>query len=292
MSPYQLEFPLTPMEAAEARERHAANGHESLVIGGGTLAMPALSQGGARPTHVIDLGLMGCREIALTTSKITVGAMVSYQQLILSPVIRRELPILHAMASGITGGIQIRNQGTLGGAACAARPQSDAPAVLVALGAQITLLSSSGTRAVSAEKFFQGAGSTALAPDEILLDMKFSLKNVSGRPYGYYKLKFAESSWPVVTAACLLSPEPSDVAPSIDLVIGGVSDVPLFVHLSNVSFDEPARDLISRAVADRIQTLPLHRRWSDIRAGTEYRTQVAGHIAYRAFLQSQESKGK
>lgn len=292
MSPYQLEFPLTPMEAAEALERHAANGDESLVIGGGTLTMPALSHGSAKPAHVIDLGLMGSREIELTASEITVGAMVTYQQLILSSIIRRELPILHAMASGITGGIQIRNQGTLGGAACAARPQSDAPAVLVALGAQMTLLSSSGTRAVSAEEFFQGAGSTALAPDEILLGMTFPLVGFAGRPSGYYKLKFGESSWPVVTAACLLSPEAGAIAPSIDLVIGGVSNVPLFVHLQTASFDDSGRELITHAVCKRIEALAPDRRWSDIRAGTEYRAQVAGDIAYRAFLQAQESKGK
>jgi carbon-monoxide dehydrogenase medium subunit len=289
---FRVEYPCSASGAADALLWATELGGKTLVIGGGTLAVPMLSQGIMRPTHVIDLGRVGADKIEVSSARIRIGSMVSYQQLITTAAVAHHMPLLHRMATGITGGIQIRNQGTLGGAACAARPQSDAPAVLVGLGAQMTLLSQRGTRVVPAHEFFQGAERTALAPDELLLDMTFPLAPIADRPAGYYKLKFAESSWPVVTAACLLSLEASDIRRSIDIVIGGVSDVPLSLHLQNTSFGNPDRELITHAVSRRIQALAPDRRWSDIRAGADYRAHVAGEIAYRAVQLAQDTKGK
>lgn len=292
MNAVHVEYPCSPGAAAEALLWARQRGGQSLVVGGGTLTVAMLAQGILNPTHIVDLGRANLDGIDVSSKLLSIGSMVSYQKLITSPEVAELLPLLHRMANGITGGIQIRNQGTLGGAACAARPFSDAPAVLVALGAHMRLISHRGTRIVPAGDFFKKAEATALAADEILLDMRFPLHNPGVRSSGYQKLKFAESSWPVVTAACLFTHGLLDVPAALEITIGGVGDTPLSVNLSSTSADELNHAVIVRAVDEVVRNLPPERRWSDLRAGTEYRAQVAGEIAFRAFLQAQESKGK
>lgn len=290
MSMREVEFPRSAVEAARSLQRHLSDGRATLVIGGGTLTVPSLSQGYTTPSRIIDLGRIGAHEITLSTTEIHVGALVTYQQLILSPIIRRELRILHLMASGITGGIQIRNQGTLGGAACAARPHSDAPAVLTALGAQMIVQSSVAQRRVASADFFVGAERNAMCDAEILSGICFPRKSYGMRT-AYYKLKFAESSWPVVTASCLLPPSDTDGSQTRGLlVLGGLATVPVVVPIQRREqhFDEHAA---IAAVRDAVETLPPENLWSDLRAPSDYRRQVAPEIARRALRLAQTAAG-
>jgi carbon-monoxide dehydrogenase medium subunit len=284
----RVTFPESPAEAATTLLRIAEQAGRPLVIGGGTLAVPWLTQGLTEPTDVVDLGRVGTDRIEESAGMVRIGATVTYQQLIASPVVAARLPLLHSMASGITGGIQIRNLGTLGGAACAARPYSDAPAVLVALQVEMIVEGPAGTRSVPAEDFFRGPQRPALTLTEVLVAMVVP-ESVLGRPSGYYKLKFAESSWPVATAACLYRRRGAEEG--CDLVLGGVGDVPLAVPLRQVGHEELDRDLVSRAVADRLEELRPDRLWADVRADSDYRRRVAGEIGYRAVYRALQSRG-
>ncbi|GAA3543925.1 FAD binding domain-containing protein [Amycolatopsis ultiminotia] len=278
MSRFTVEYPTTAEETTRLLEA------ETVIVGGGTLTVPALVRGELTAHRVLDLGRLGIDRITADGTGIHLGAMVSYQQLITSELITTRLPLLHRMASGITGGIQIRNQGTVGGAACAARPNSDVPAVLTALRTVLSLSSRSGTRRVPAGEFFLGAGRGDLRPGEFLSGLAIDVLPPQWTT-GYYKLKFAESSWPVVTAACVLgpagSPDPGEV------VLGAVADTPLRIVLEGVERAE-----VEHAVADRVAALPEHRRWSDVRAGSGYRTRVCAEIACRAVRRALAARGE
>lgn len=267
-------FARSAAEAAVVLARIVADGGKPLLVGGGTLCVPALVRGEVPATDVVDLGRAGLDlvEDEPDGPGLRLGALVTYQQLITSPAVRDGLPVLHRMASGITGGIQIRHQGTLGGSLCAARPQSDAPAVLVALGAEVTVRSAAGSRTVTAADFLTGPGAPGLAPDELVTDLRIPLRP---RGAGYVKHKFAESSWPVVTAAAVL-PE--------RVVLGGVAGTPLTVPLTATG--EAA---VRAAVVDRLAALPVERRWSDVRAPWDYRQRVAPDIAVRAVRLAEEA---
>jgi aerobic carbon-monoxide dehydrogenase medium subunit len=286
---FRAAFPRSPAEAAALLRQVADHGGRPLIVGGGTLTVPMLGRDELTATHVVDLGRIGADQITESAAGIRLGAMTSYQQLISSRVIAEKLPLLHRMASGITGGIQIRGQGTLGGSACAARPASDAPAVLVALRARMVLRSAAGPRQVAADDFFLAAQRPDVRAGEFLLELDVP-PDVAGRAAGYYKLKFGESSWPVVTAACLL-PSPGCPRAPADLVLGGVGDVPVRVPLPVRLDGDVGRDTISRAVTDRISSLPAEHRWSDLRAGSGYRFRVAGEVAYRAIRRALSARG-
>jgi carbon-monoxide dehydrogenase medium subunit len=283
----RVTFPGSPADAVAVLVRVAEHGGRALVIGGGTLAVPWLSQGQVAPTDVVDLGRLATDRIEESADTVRIGATVSYQQLIESPVVADRLPLLHRMASGITGGIQIRNLATLGGAACAARPYSDAPGVLAALQVNMAVEGPTGTRSVPAQEFFLGPERSALSATEVLVGMAVP-GTVLDRPSGYYKLKLGESSWPVVTAACLLPRGTRQ--PGCDLVLGGVGDVPLVVPLPWVDAADLDRAGVSRAVAERVEALPAERLWGDVRADRDYRRRVAGEVAYRAVRRAVESR--
>src|SRR6185436_14623570 len=69
------------------------------------------------------------------------------------------------------GHAQIRARGTLGGSLAHGDPAAELPAVMVALGARLTLRSARGRRTVAAENFFLSSLATALAPDELLTEI-------------------------------------------------------------------------------------------------------------------------
>jgi carbon-monoxide dehydrogenase medium subunit len=78
------------------------------------------------------------------------------------------VPLL-AQATPLIGHFQIRNRGTVGGSLAHADPASEWCLVAVTLGAEFTPISDRGTRSIRASDWFRGLMTTALRPDELLL---------------------------------------------------------------------------------------------------------------------------
>ena len=180
------------------------------------------------------------------------------------------------MASQITGGPQIRNQATIGGTACYANPSSDGPACLTALDARFQLASTSGVREVPAQEFFVGAFRTARRKDELLVRIIIP-RLPDGTRVGYDKLKICESSWPIVTASCLLIPQSAGDAICARVAIGAASPAP--VVLADALLEISAVDPVS--LGHSAASL-IGEEWADELAGPGYRRQVAPIIARRA----------
>ena len=73
----------------------------------------------------------------------------------------------------LIGHFQIRNRGTLGGSVAHADPAGEYPAVALALDAVMEVASIRGRRLIAAREFFTGFWSTAMAPDELLVSVRF-----------------------------------------------------------------------------------------------------------------------
>jgi carbon-monoxide dehydrogenase medium subunit len=254
-------------------------GRQSMILAGGTWAVPAMNRGDACPAVVVDLRRTGLGGITLTGSTVRVGATCTYADLLASDVVARHLPLLTAMAAGVTGGRQIHNQGTLGGSIAAARPGSDAPAVAVTLVGRVVVASPDGERRIEARDFFRGPARTALGDTDLLVALEFP--SAAGLRAGYMKLKHGHSSSPIVTAAVLLGPADEDSWARVTL--GGLAGTPVVVH------DAPARPPLTEAeigeaagrVADSIPDL-----WTDVLAPASYRRAVAPVLAIRAWREA------
>jgi carbon-monoxide dehydrogenase medium subunit len=126
----------------------------------------------ARPGHVIDINRLG--DLAAVTpgsdGGLSIGALVRQRVLERSEAVRERCPLI-AQALPFVGHPQIRARGTLGGSLAHADPAAELPAVMVALGARLTLQRAGGRRTVAAEDFFRAALATALGADELLTEI-------------------------------------------------------------------------------------------------------------------------
>ena len=260
-----------PDDIREACALLAERGEDAAVLGGGTWLVPLMTRGERLVSDVVDLRRLGLGAIAESDGHLAVGARVTYADVVASDVVRRRAPLLHMAATGVTGGRQIHNLGTIGGSACYAFPSSDVPACLVALGARMRIEGPDGGREVGAEEFFVDAFRSALRPGEILTAVAMP---VVERGVGYHKLKLTEGSWPIATAAAVAG----DGAGGANVTLGGVARTPLRI-------DGADADRLDAIVAERV-TDP----WDDDLAPGWYRQSVAAAIARRALEQAMEGR--
>jgi CO/xanthine dehydrogenase FAD-binding subunit len=139
------------------------------VIAGGTDFYPARV---GRPLYdrdiacVLDLtGLPELRGIREEARQFRIGALTSWTEIAEAPL-PAQFFCLQAAAREV-GGRQIQNRGTLGGNLCNASPAADGVPALLALGAEVELLSRAGRRSLALSEFILGPRKIALRPDEI-----------------------------------------------------------------------------------------------------------------------------
>lgn len=254
-----------------------------VVLGGGTMLIPDMTHGRTHADEVVDLARANLSGIRMEGGEVVVGATTTYSDVLADDRAAELTPLLCTMAGGVTGGPQIRNKGTIGGSAAYANPCSEVPACLVALGARMRLVSARGTREVAAEEFYTGAFATVRRADEVLAAIV--LPAPTGLPVGYTKLKLAESSWPIVTAACV--PRPGG---ALRVAVGAVAATPLLLDLEPP--DRGADDPAWRAHVRRVVEAAAPEPWSDVLADGAYRRRVAPVIVARTVAKALAAGGE
>jgi CO/xanthine dehydrogenase FAD-binding subunit len=156
-------------EALAAKADHP----EAVPIAGGTDLMVDLNFDRRRPEWLMDLTRVSeLREWRKENGTIFLGAGVTYSRII------RELPQCRPLveASRAVGSPQIRNRGTVGGNLGTASPAGDALPVLAAYDAEVVLVRTGRqTRVVSWEQFMTGPKKTSIAPDELILGVRWTV---------------------------------------------------------------------------------------------------------------------
>ncbi|WP_296185616.1 FAD binding domain-containing protein [Pseudomonas sp. UBA1879] len=271
--PFHYHAPLTLTAAADLL---GALADDAVVLGGGTMLVPAMSANQVRPANVIGLSALKLDHITRRAGYVYIGAMTTYAQLLASADIAHSLPLLRLMADGITGGPSIWNQGTLGGSAAYANPASDAPACLVALQASFELLSTEGVRTLPARDFYLGAFRTARRSTELLIGIRVPVQDAACASH-YDKHKSCASSWPIVTVASFIHPGPQA---QVRLAVGGAAACPVYqarqvdraeLHPSAAWID----DLAASVVAG------VGEGWSDELADGAYRRAITAAVVRR-----------
>jgi carbon-monoxide dehydrogenase medium subunit len=162
-----------PKNLADAVGLLSAGDHDVKILAGGQSLVPLLNLRLVRPAVLVDLnGVPGLDGIAAgPTGGLTIGALVRHAALAQAPLVRLRAPLL-AEAARHVGHAAIRHRGTLGGSLAHADPAAELPAALVALEAEFVVQGPRGKRTVPASRFFLGLMTTALAPDEILTEIR------------------------------------------------------------------------------------------------------------------------
>jgi xanthine dehydrogenase iron-sulfur cluster and FAD-binding subunit A len=163
---------LQPQSLAETLALLAQHQERARIVAGGTDIVVELSRG-VRPTNtLIDItAVPGLRRIALEDGVISLGALTTHNDVVASRLCReRALPL--AQACWEVGAPQIRTRGTVAGNLVTASPANDTITPLIALDAEVVLQSVRGERRLALQDFYFGVRRTALAPDELVREIR------------------------------------------------------------------------------------------------------------------------
>lgn len=136
------------------------------ILAGGTDFFPAL---GERPVSAPVLDITAIPElsgIAIDDREIRIAGRTTWTDVIAAPLPACCDALKEAARE--VGSVQIQNRGTVAGNLCNASPAADGVPPLLALDAEVELLSRTGTRRLKLADFITGNRRTERRPDEIL----------------------------------------------------------------------------------------------------------------------------
>ncbi len=290
LSSYYI-IPRTLNEALDALAAHAALGPTRLIAGG-TDVLVEIEHGAPPPRTLIDISrLPDLDRITLDGEEVHIGPLVTHNLAVASPIILEHAwPLLRACWE--VGSPQIRNRGTLAGNLATASPANDTIPALWVLDASVTLASTRGRRTLSFPEFFLGVRKTALAPDEMIVDIHFPLPPETARgTFIKVGLRRAQAI-SLVNIAVMLDFD-GDLVRDARIALGSVA--PTIVRATAAEKNlvghplTPDRiDAASELIQEAIRPI------DDIRASAAYRRHLAGVITRRALEQladGRERKG-
>jgi xanthine dehydrogenase iron-sulfur cluster and FAD-binding subunit A len=277
----------TPTSIDETLCLLAEHGPEVRIIAGGTDLLVELRRDARQDLVLIDVTRIGGLDRVRLDDEglIHVGPTVTHNQAVASKVlVERGFPL--AQACWQVGTPQLRNRGTVTGNLVTASPANDTITALWALDARLTLRSIRGERTLSFADFYQGVRQTALAPDEMVIDVTFPALGPNQRGV-FVKLGLRRThAIALVNAAAVLTFD-GDVVTQARITLGSVA--PTIVRapeaeralVGDTLRESPAEwpDRIVEAADLAAQTAaPI----DDVRAGAGYRRQMVRVLVRRA----------
>ncbi len=267
----------TPRHLFEAYERLAAGA--TRPIAGGTDIMVAITgELGPIPERMLDLSrIEDLRGISLERNALVLGARTTYTEIRRSALCREHLPALVEAAATI-GAAQIQNRGTLGGNIANASPAGDTLPILLAADAVILVGGQRGEREITALDFFISYRKTALASDELILQVRFPLP--PGRELRFRKVgtRRAQAISKVVLA--LAWQDGPKGWSDVRVALGSVAATPVRAAATEAVL-EGARptpevaDLAAETLAGELQPI------DDVRSTADYRRAVSARVLHR-----------
>jgi carbon-monoxide dehydrogenase medium subunit len=171
-APFDYHAPQTLDEALGLLARH---GDQAKVLSGGQSLLPLLKLRLGSAGHLVDIGrIPGLEYVKEEDGWLKIGGRTRESAIEHSDLVRRKLPLLADTAAVIADPL-VRNLATVGGNLAHGDPANDHPATMLALRAEVVATGPQGTRTIPIDDFFAGLFATALAPDEILTEIRIPL---------------------------------------------------------------------------------------------------------------------
>jgi carbon-monoxide dehydrogenase medium subunit len=200
-----------PSTVDEALRALADGGEDAKILAGGQSLIPVMRLRLAAPSLVVDLTRVAeMRGVREDGDSLVIGAMTTHSDVVSDPLIAQHAPLI-AQATETVADRQVRHRGTFGGALAHADPAGDLPAVALALDAEFVLAGPGGRRTVPAREFFVDYLTTALAEDEILVEVR--VPKLAGQ-WGMHYEKFnrVAQAWSIVAVAAAVRREDGHIA--------------------------------------------------------------------------------
>lgn len=243
---------------------------DARLLAGGHSLIPLMRLRLARPSLLVDIGRLDeLRYVRDGGDRIAIGALARHADLVRDPVLRARCPLVAETARQV-GDPQVRHRGTIGGSLVHADPASDLATALLALDAELVARGPGGERAIPAREFFAGPFQTALAPQEVLTEIR-----VPEAERGVY-LKHARRTqdWAVVGAAAAV------VDGRVQIGLASMGATPLRARAVERAVAEGASPADAASLAAQGTEPP-----SDVNGSAQYRAHLARVLVRRALEQ-------
>ncbi|MBB4006429.1 xanthine dehydrogenase small subunit [Allorhizobium taibaishanense] len=226
--------------------------------------------------------LQELQDITVDATGISIGAGVSYSAAF--DCLRSEIPAFGRLIERI-GGQQVRNMGTIGGNIANGSPIGDTPPALIALGAELTLRSASGTRTLALEDYFLTYGKQDRQPGEFVESVHVPRPGADSH-YAVYKIsKRRDEDISALCGAFYLEKDASHRVTTLRIAFGGMAGTPKRASAVEASLIGKIwnRETIDAArAAFDADYQPL----TDWRASADYRQLTAKNLLTRFFLET------
>jgi carbon-monoxide dehydrogenase medium subunit len=291
-----------PTSVDEALAHLAEHGYDAKVLAGGQSLIPVMNFRLAQPAVIVDLNHIPelfyirpaptqGRETANGKGGLRLGAMTRQSQVERDPLVAQSAPLVTETMPHVAYP-QIRSRGTFGGSIAHADPSAHLPAVSVALRGRFRLRNQSAERWVPANEFFIALFTTALEPDELLVEIELPpLPPRSG--WSFQEVARRKHDFPLAGVAAVVTlaegdPPSQATCQEARLVFVSLGDAPMEARQAAEMLQRqvPTSDAL-RAAAETAAQADIDP-VSDIHATAEFRRHLAGVLARRALEQAFE----
>ena len=276
LPPFDYACPTTLPEAIALLASH----DDAKPIAGGQSLVPMLAFRLAQPSLLVDLRkLADLRGIRISDAGVTLGAMVRWRDIEDDERLETAHPLLKAAIAHVAH-YQIRNRGTVGGSIAHADPAAEMPGIAITCDAEIAVVGKSGAHVIQAADFFQGALTTALTPDEIIVEIRLPAWP-AGRRWGFQEFARRRGDFAMAAAAVFYDQDARGKARNAHVGVIGVGDRPLRLTAVEDVLNGQSIDEATIAKADAATSAAVDPQ-DDIHASAAYRRSLVGTMVERA----------
>ncbi|MCX7706931.1 MAG: xanthine dehydrogenase family protein subunit M [Anaerolineae bacterium] len=253
-----------------------------MPIAGGTNVIADLRAEKHHPRALVDLSrLAELRGIHRGDGHIVFAGGTTITELLREPLIAQHAPGL-VEAARVFANPLIRNRATVAGNLVDASPAADTAPPLLALDAEVELMSRGGSRRVPLAEFFIGVRATVRRPDELLTAVRFPVATDGARrTTAFYKLGLRKAdAISVVSVAVAVAFDDAGRCAQARIALGAVAPQPLrAIAAEEVLAGEKLTPTTIAEAARRAgkTTRPI----SDIRGSASYRREVTEILVRR-----------
>jgi CO/xanthine dehydrogenase FAD-binding subunit len=260
-----------------------------MPLAGGTNLIVELRDGHSSPKRLMDVGrLRELRGIRRNDGHIVIGGGTTITELLAHPLIAEHGRALRE-AAAMLGNPLVRNRATIAGNLANASPAADTAPPLLALGAEVELVSTHGARWVSLDKFMVGVNKTLMEPNELLASVRWPVPHARSAA-GFYKIGLRKAdACSVINAAAMVDWDERGYCRQARIAIGAAAPRPVRAQAAEAALlGQPlTKDAIEGAAHLAVQaTEPI----DDIRGTAAYRRRMAEVMVRRLLTRIAECR--
>ena|GEM_PF-15333 len=279
-----------PSTIGEATALLARLGDDAKVLSGGQSLIPMMKLRLATPKHLVDInGLPGLAYVREEDGALRIGGLTREADLEDSDVVQRRYPLLADTCRAIADPL-VRNMATVGGNLAHGDPANDHPATMLALGAEVVAVGSGGERKIPIGSFFTGPFTTALRPDEIVVEVRVPAPK-PGSGGAYLKMERKVGDFATAAVAVQLTLGAAGVCERVGIGLTNVGTVPIKATkaeaaLTGKRLDDAAITQAAQLAAEAAQPQ------ADLRGSVEYKKDLVRVLTARALRKAIERAQK